>query len=61
MRRRDVDPFSLVELTLPCRFTSLLEKVAGPQTGEGKNEKARKDAEAAEERCVVVFLAEAMN
>lgn len=31
-------------------FNSFIEKVAGPQTGEGRNEKARKDAEATEER-----------
>ncbi|KAM0753052.1 hypothetical protein T439DRAFT_378788 [Meredithblackwellia eburnea MCA 4105] len=31
-------------------FSSLLEKVAGPQTGEGKSDKARRDAEATEEK-----------
>ncbi|KAI5476919.1 Rho GTPase-activating protein [Pseudohyphozyma bogoriensis] len=32
------------------RFNSLLERVAGPQTGEGKNDKARRDAETTEEK-----------
>ncbi|KAL8293658.1 hypothetical protein RQP46_000359 [Phenoliferia psychrophenolica] len=31
-------------------FSALLEKVAGPQTGEGRSDKARKDAESTETR-----------
>lgn len=31
-------------------FNSLFERVTGPQTNEGRNEKARNDAEIAEER-----------